>query len=60
MLVRVYRTYQPALLLGLLVLAPAVWSGLFVHGAPVSPGPHMPGYRPFATAFALWPWTASC
>ncbi|MBK7943183.1 MAG: hypothetical protein IPJ87_15130 [Flavobacteriales bacterium] len=58
MLVRVYRTYQPALLLGLLVLAPVVWSGLFVHGAPVSPGPHMPGYQPFALAFALWPWTA--
>lgn len=58
MLVRAYRTYQPALLLGLLVLAPAVWSGLFVHGAPVPPGLHMPGYRPFALAFALWPWTA--
>lgn len=59
MLVRAYRTYQPALLLGLLVLAPAAWSGLFVHGAPVPPGPHMPGYRPFALAFALWPWTAA-
>lgn len=59
MLVRAYRSYQPALLLGLLVLAPAVWSGLVVHGTPVPDGPHMPGYGPFALAFARWPWTAS-
>ncbi len=58
MLVRAYRTYQPALLLGLLILAPAVWSGTWAHGVPLPPGPYMPGYRPFALAFAWWPWTA--
>ncbi|MBV6404019.1 MAG: hypothetical protein IT228_04245 [Flavobacteriales bacterium] len=58
MLVRAYRTYQPALLLGLLLLAPAVWSGPFVQGVPLPQGPYMPAYRPLAQAFALWPWAA--
>lgn len=57
MLVRAYRTYQPALLLGLLILVPAVWSGGLVRGQAVPGGPYMPGYMPFAEAFARWPWT---
>ena len=57
MLVRAYRTYQPALLLGLFVLVPACWSGLFVHAAPVPPGPYMPAYATFAAAFSSWAWT---
>ena len=59
MLVRIYRTHQPTLLLGLLLLVPALWSGVLWKGSPVEPGQHMLFYQPFARLFATVPWSAA-
>ena len=58
MLVRLYRTHQPTLLLGLLLLVPALWSGVLWNGVTVQPGQHMVLYQPFARLFAAVPWSA--
>ncbi|MBK6540025.1 MAG: hypothetical protein IPG10_01820 [Flavobacteriales bacterium] len=59
MLVRAYRTHQPTLLLGLLVLVPALWSGVLWNGSPAEPGQQMLFYQPFARLFATVPWSAA-
>ncbi|MBK7268431.1 MAG: hypothetical protein IPI07_02550 [Flavobacteriales bacterium] len=59
MLVRAYRTHQPTLLLGLLVLVPALWSGGVMERSPAEPGQQMLFYQPFARLFATVPWSAA-
>ncbi|MBK8340841.1 MAG: hypothetical protein IPK99_12980 [Flavobacteriales bacterium] len=59
MLVSAFRTHRPTLLLGLLVLVPALWSGVLVKGSPVEPGQYMLFFQPFARLFATVPWSTA-